>query len=66
VSRQASRAGFIRGDVIQSILQHPLEQDIHSVEEFENALESLEKGRYAVFYVENGGRHRPVELRIPQ
>jgi serine protease Do len=66
VSRQARRAGFVQGDVIQSILQHPLELEIESVEEFENALERLEKGRYAVFYVENDGRRRPVEMRIPQ
>jgi serine protease Do len=66
VSSQARRAGFVRGDVIQSVLQHPFEQEIRSVKEFETALEKLEKGRYAVFYVENGGRRRPVEMRIPQ
>lgn len=66
VSRQASRAGFVRGDVIQSVLQHPIEQDIRSVKEFEAAIEKLEKGRYAVFYVENDGHRRPVEMRIPQ
>jgi len=66
VSSQARRAGFARGDVIQSVLQHPFEQEIHSVKEFETALEKLEKGRYAVFYVENSGRRRPIEMRIPQ
>jgi serine protease Do len=66
VSRQANRAGFVRGDVIQSVLQHPFEQEIRSVKEFETALGKLEKGRYAVFYVENDGRRRPIEIRIPQ
>lgn len=66
VSRQARRAGFVRGDVIQSVLQHPIEEQITSVKDFESALEKLEKGKYAVFYVENDGHKRPVEMRIPE
>jgi serine protease Do len=65
-SRQARRAGFIRGDVIQSVLQYPIEIDIRSVKDFEDALTKLKKGRSAIFHVKNGGRRRPVEIRIPQ
>jgi serine protease Do len=66
VTPQARRSGFVLGDVIQSVLQYPIEQDIRSVKEFEEALAKLEKGRSAVFHVINDGRRRPVEMRIPQ
>ena len=66
VSRQARRAGFFQGDVIQSVLQYPIEQDIKSIKDFEAVLKKLEKGRAAIFYVENDGNRRSVEMRIPE
>lgn len=66
VSRQARRAGFFKGDVIQSVLQYPIEEDIKSINAFEKIIAKLEKGRAVVFYVENDGNRRSVEMRLPE
>ena len=66
VARDAQRAGFARGDVIFAVRQGNFEQNIRTVKDFENALKNLAKGRHAAFYVENSGRRRFVDIRIPE
>jgi len=66
VARDAQHAGFVRGDVIFAVRQGNFEQNIRTVKDFETVLQKLEKDRHAAFYVENSGRRRFVDIKIPK
>ena len=67
VERGVGRAsGFRVGDVIFDVRQKSLSQSIRSTEDFDTALEKLEKGRNASFSVYREGRPRFVTVKIPK
>ncbi|MCZ6636540.1 MAG: Do family serine endopeptidase [bacterium] len=67
VERGVGRAsGFEVGDVIFDVRQSSFVQNIRSTEDFDMALEKLEKGRNASFSVYRQGRPRFVTVKIPK
>ena len=67
VSRGPAReAGFSNGDVIFGVRQRRLQQDIETVNDFENALAKLQKGQYAAFSINRNGVPRFMPVRIPE
>ncbi|MDP6038103.1 MAG: PDZ domain-containing protein, partial [Candidatus Latescibacteria bacterium] len=66
VSRGPAReAGFSNGDIIFGVRQQRFQQDIETVNDFENALAKLQKGQYAAFSVNRNGVPRFMPVRIP-
>jgi len=65
-SGPAREAGFSNGDIIFGVRQLRFQQDIETVNDFENALAKLQKGHYAAFSVRRNGISQFISVRIPE
>ena len=63
---RASRARFLRGDVIFKVRQGNLEREVRSVAEFKASLAELEKDRNAAFFVRRGTHNLFLTMKIPE